>query len=227
MPRKSMLPILLLALPVLGSGAASPAGEPDKSSWTVGILVMDGIYNTELVGPYDVFSHAKPFRVVTIAPAKRELKTAEGIRFLPDHDFTDHPPIDILVIPSFVDYQEQIRQEEIVGWIRDRGEKADWVLSHCWGAFYLAAAGFLDGREAMTFPPDIDKFAAMFPKVRTRKGFRFVRDGKFITSAGGVASYESPLYLVRILAGDEAARRVARGLVIPDWRLEKIPYLER
>ncbi len=200
---------------------------PGKKSWSVGILVMDGVYNTELVGPFDIFSHADPFRVFTVAPERREIVTAEGIRLVPDHGFADHPAIDILVIPSFEDYKDHIGRKPLIGWIRERAMGADWVLSHCWGAFYLAAAGLLDGHLAMTYPPDIDELAEKFPEVRTRKGYRFVRDGKFITSAGGVASYESPLFLVRKLAGDEWAARVARGLVIEDWRQETIKYLDK
>jgi transcriptional regulator GlxA family with amidase domain len=220
------LSCLVLAA-TLPACATDPPAKESADTWNVGILVMDGVYNTELVGPYDIFSHADPFRVFTVAPDRKELLTAEGIRFQPDFGFDDHPPIEILVIPSFEDYAAHIEQEPLLGWIRDRANDAEWVLSHCWGAFYLAAAGLLDGRQAMTYPPDLDQFAAMFPAVEVKTGYRFVRDGKFITSAGGVASYESPLFLLRHLAGDEWAERVARGLVIPDWRQDTIDYLER
>lgn len=225
--RAAVRPWLVAALLLgLGSGPA-PAGAPAAGkTWKVGILVMDGVFNTELVGPYDIFSHADPFRVFTVAPRKGEFVTAEGIRLVADHSFADHPPIDILVVPSFEDYRDHMEDGDLIAWIAARAGEADWVLSHCWGAFYLAAAGLLDGRLAMTYPPDIDRLGEMFPEVRTRKGFRFVRDGKFITSAGGVASFESPLYLVRKLAGEDWAKRVARGLVIDDWRQENVKYLD-
>jgi len=193
----------------------------------VGILVMDGIYNTELVGPYDVLDHAKGFSVFTVAPTKKTLRSAEGLRFEADHAIGAHPKIDVLVIPSFEKYEEHVKDPKLMGWIKSQAESAKWVLSHCWGAFYLAKAGLLDGKHAMTYPPDLDKLEKQFPKIKVERGYRFVRDGKYITSAGGVASFESPQYLVKVVLGDDAAKKVARGLVMDDPLLERIRYLVR
>ncbi len=212
-----------LAAAVAALLAAAPS--PDGPGRTVGILVMDGLYDTELVGPLDVFDHAG-FRVVTIAPRPGLIRTAEGLRILPDHHFGDHPPLDVLVVPSFEAYEAHLEDAALIGWIRDRGREAEWVTSHCWGAFYLAAAGLLDGRRATTYPPDVDALARRFPKLRAERGVRFVRDGPVVTSAGGVASFEAPLFLVRKLGGDEAARKVARGLVIDDPLQTRLRYVD-
>ncbi len=156
------------------------AAQP-KSDWTVGILVYDGVYNTEFVAPMDVFDHVTAqrtatVRVILVAPRAKSVRSVEKLNFQADYSFEDHPPIDILVVPSFQNYQDDLeRRDEIIAWVHKTASSARFVLSNCWGAFYLAKAGLLDGRMAMTYPPDIDKLGQQFPKVKAVKGHRFVR----------------------------------------------------
>jgi transcriptional regulator GlxA family with amidase domain len=86
----------------------------------------------------------------------------------------------------------------------------------CDGAFVLAAAGLLEGRECTTFPGDQDSFAERFPGLELQRGVSFVHDGPALTSEGGAKSYDVAMYLVDHLYGEEVARRVGRGLII-DW----------
>ncbi len=234
----ALLPLVILSLAACGSppskAEAQPQDEPQAAAEStapteiavrVGILAMDGIFNTELVGPYDIFDHAPGWEVFTVAPERKTLVSAEGLRFEPDFEFGEHPDIDVLVIPSFEDFREHLKNPQLLAWIKEQADAADHVLSHCWGAFYLAAAGLLDGRHATTFPTEIDELQKTFPNVHAEKGVRFVHDGKFLTSVGGTASFESPLYLLRVVEGNEMAKRVAGGLVIDDWKQEGLSVL--
>ncbi|HSR50891.1 MAG TPA: DJ-1/PfpI family protein [Acidobacteriota bacterium] len=203
---------------------ATLRAEPVK----VGILVYPGVYNTEFIAPYDVFEHAdgngREVKVFLVAPKLEEIISAEGFAFQPDYVFDDHPAIDILIIPSFHEYEKDLESKAgIIDWVKRQSESADWVLSNCWGAFYLAKAGLLKGRYAMTYPPDIDKLGRQFPDLKAVQGKRFVRDGKFVTGGGGVASYENALYVVEQMWGADLARRIASGLVIT-WDLESVPH---
>ena len=110
-----------------------------------------------------------------------------------------------------------------MAWIRERGGSARLLLSLCDGAFLLAGAGLLDGLEATTFPGDQDRFEEAFPAITLRREVLFVHDGKAVTSVGGARSYEAALYVVEQLFGEDAARRVSRGLVI-DWDLAALAY---
>lgn len=64
----------------------------------------------------------------------------------------------------------------------------------------------------------------MFPKIRVRYNTNFVADGKYITSVGGVLSYEPTLYLVEKIYSRKLAKSIARGLVV-DWNLKTIPHV--
>lgn len=216
---KAFLSFALLAGSVSGLRA---------ETWDVGILVYSGVYNTEFVAPYDVFQHADraehSVRVFLVAPDDKPIVSAEGMRVTADFTFGNHPPIDILIIPSFENYENDLGgRAEVIDWVRQESGKARFVLSNCWGAFFLAQAGLLNGRHAMTYPPDIDKLGKMFPSIRVVHGHRFVRDGKFVTGGGGVASYENALYVVQELWGAPLARRIASGLVM-EWDLDRVDH---
>ena len=99
---------------------------------------------------------------------------------------------------------------------------AQYITSHCDGAFVLAKAGLLDNAVATTFPSDIDKMRSMFPHLDIREDVLFVHDGKYITSAGGAKSFEAALYLTELLYGKEKAQSLAGGLVI-DWQVDDVP----
>lgn len=200
--------------------------------YNVGILVMDGVYNTELTAPMDIFQHTifregiKAMNVFLIAEDLDVITSFEGLRILPDYSFTDpnHPKIDILVVPSAEHHLDSdLNNKKMIDWVARTGADAQYVTSHCDGAFVLAKAGLLDKVASTTFPSDIPKYMEMFPHLDVRKDVIFIHDQKFITSAGGARSFDGALYLCELLYGSEVATRLAQGLVI-DWNLEAVKH---
>ena len=201
--------------------------------YNVAILIMDGTYNTEFTAPYDIFQHTqyrkniKAMNVFTVANTLEPITTFEGIRILPDFDYTKPntlPDIDILVIPSAEHHLDTDLEDVVmVSFVKKVNEKALFMTSHCDGAFVLAKAGVLDTVASTTFPSDIDRYKKMFPDLKVKKNVLFVHDGKYITSAGGAKSFEAALYLCEHLYGKNIANSIAKGLVI-DWDLNKTPH---
>ena len=204
------------------TGVFDPA--PTDRPLRAGFLVVDGVYNTELTAPWDLFQHtifhtdpAPGIEVFTVSPGGRPVTTFEGIRLEVDHGFEDHPPIDILVVPSAEGSMDRdLDDAEMMAWVARVGSSARYVVSLCDGAFVLAAAGLLDGRAVTTFPGDQDAFAERFPALDLRRGVSFVHDGPALTSAGGALSFDVALHLIAVLYGDEVAQGVGRGLIL-DW----------
>jgi len=191
---------------------------------------MDGVYNTELTAPMDIFQHTqyrdgiKPMNVFTVAKTDKTVESFEGLKILPDYTFNNSPPIDILVVPSAEHHLDtDLEDTQLISWVRKIGQQAEWVTSHCDGAFVLAQAGLLDKVASTTFPSDIEAYKKRFPQLDVVSDVLFVHDGKFITSAGGAKSFEAALYLCEHLYGKEVAQRLAKGLVI-DWKLSELKY---
>ncbi|KAA3622471.1 MAG: glutamine amidotransferase [Flavobacterium sp.] len=205
----------------------------DTGRYNVAFLIMDGVYNTELTAPYDIFQHTifrdgiKAMNVFTVANTNEAITSFEGMRILPDINYlTDSiPTIDILVVPSAEHHLDtDLEDTAMLDFVRKAAARAMFVTSHCDGAFVLAKAGLLNGKVSTTFPTDVDKMREMFPALDIRKEVLFVHDGKYITSAGGAKSFEAALYLCEYLYGKEIARSLAQGLVI-DWNLSEVPHL--
>ncbi|MBT8305121.1 MAG: DJ-1/PfpI family protein, partial [Bacteroidia bacterium] len=196
-------------------------------------LIMEGVYNTELTAPYDIFQHTqyrkniKAMNVFTVANTDDPITTFEGMRILPDYNYVRDslPKIDILVVPSAEHHLDTDLEDKVmIDFVKRIDKEAQFMTSHCDGAFVLAKAGLLDNYVSTTFPSDIDKMRDMFPDLDIRKDMLFVHDGKYITSAGGAKSFEAALYLSEYLYGKEIAQSLAGGLVI-DWQLESVPHL--
>lgn len=211
-----------VAVAVAGCAAADSVPAPPARPLQAGFVVVDGVYNTELVAPFDVFEHSgrhapdgAGIRPFTVSPDGAEVVTAEGLRLVPDYSFADAPEIDILVVPSTVGSRDRdLENGELIAWVRDRGSRARYVLSLCWGAFVLGEAGLLDGHACTTFPDDYERFAEAFPELDLRLNVSFVHDGGRLTSQGGVRSYDPAMYLVDLLFGEATAAAVGRGLLI-------------
>lgn len=194
----------------------------------VGVLALPGVYNTELVAPIDVFDHvrfhSKPnpgMQVVVIGPTREPVRAFERLTLTPEYGLDDAPKLDVLVIPSAEGNMDRdLKDEDLLAKVRKRVEEASLVLTLCDGAFLLAATGALNGRSATTFPADRDAFERIFPKVRLRRDASWVRDGKFVTSVGGVESFHAALAIAERLYGEKVASGVARGIVL-DWKSER------
>jgi len=201
--------------------------------YNVAFLIMDGVYNTELTAPYDIFQHTifrdsiKPMNVFSVANTLEPIRSFEGMRILPDFDYlTDSlPHIDILVVPSAEHHLDSdLEDEAMLDFIRKVDKEAQFITSHCDGAFVLAKAGLLNNTVSTTFPSDVEAMRKMFPNLDVREDVLFVHDNKYITSAGGAKSFEAALYLCEHLYGAAITRRLAQGLVI-DWDLGRVPHL--
>ena len=203
--------------------------------YNVAFLIMDGVYNTEFTAPYDIFQHTqyrtgiKAMNTFTVANTLQPVTSFEGVRILPDFDYTNDsiPKIDILVVPSAEHHLDTDLEDTVmIDFVKRVSKDALFVTSHCDGAFVLAKAGLLDSVASTTFPSDIEKYKNMFPHLKVKDSVLFVHDGKFITSAGGAKSFEAALYLCEFLYGKEIAMSLAKGLVI-DWDLQNVPHFIR
>lgn len=231
------IPVLIVLAALSGCGPPDPSVErsvafPDQPHYKVAFLIMDGVYNTEFTAPYDIFQHTvyregiRPMIPFTIAKSLDPVTSFEGVTILPDYSYsTDSlPPIDILVVPSAEHHLDtDLQDSAMIRFVRRAARGADFVTSHCDGAFVLAQAGLLQDVVSTTFPSDIGLFRKRFPGLQVDDSVWFVHDGKYITSAGGARSFEAALYLCEYLYGDSVARSLAKGLVI-DWNLNGIPH---
>ena len=194
---------------------------------TVGILLFRNVEVLDFAGPYEVFSTAsrvmqrdqpsspEVFSVCTISRSGDPVRARAGLRVYADYSFTNHPPLDVLIVPGGV-VTDELAEPDNARWLSAVAKDVQLTASVCTGAFLLARAGLLAGRPVTTHWEDIDELKAMFPELTVLTGLRWADDGAVVTSAGISAGIDMSLHLVERLAGRELAIRTARQMDF-DW----------
>lgn len=185
----------------------------------IGVIVYDDVLTSDVTAPLEVFGVATKeswftsYEVVTIAVSDRKsVTTEEGLNITADTLLADNPKVDILILPSAYDMDPVLNNQELIAYIQDTAENAEWMASNCSGSQLLAEARLLDGRKATTWAGGEDAFASKYPDVDVQYDVNYVIDGPFLTSNGGIVSYEAALALLAQLSSERKAQSVARKL---------------
>lgn len=197
-------------------------------TWTVGIYLFDAVEVLDFAGPFEVFStaarvdgrqeppHPPIFVVATIGRGSDPVVARGGLRVQPAFGLEDHPPLDVVIIPGGV-VDAELDHPEVIGWLHVAAAKASVTASVCTGAFLLAAAGLLQGKQATTHWEDLAELRRLFPEIDVVEGRRWVDLGSIVTSAGISAGIDMSLHLVARLVGADLARKTARQMQYDWW----------
>jgi transcriptional regulator GlxA family with amidase domain len=108
----------------------------------------------------------------------------------------------------------QLASGEITSLVKAAHRDGARIVSVCTGAFFLAAAGILDGRRAATHWDGIEKLRRFRPRIEVDPESLYVRDGNVWTSAGVTAGIDLALALIEADHGRDVALAVARRHVV-------------
>jgi transcriptional regulator GlxA family with amidase domain len=121
---------------------------------------------------------------------------------------------DTLIVTGGVIASPKNCDARLVEWIKRASPQVRRVSSVCCGAFYLGAAGLLDGRRATTHWEDCDALQEAFPQADVQADAIFVQDGDCWTAAGITAGIDMALAMIEEDHGHRLALEVARNLVV-------------
>jgi transcriptional regulator GlxA family with amidase domain len=102
----------------------------------------------------------------------------------------------------------------LIAYMRDAPKRHRRIAAISTGAFVLAEAGLLDGRNATTHWMHAPLLQAQYPAVKLDQDRIFTNDGPIWTTAGGAAGLDLSLALIENDLGADVAKAVARELVI-------------
>lgn len=178
----------------------------DNDLPTIGLLMYNGVLQSEVIASSDVFS--KPteggqqlFNVITIAETDHPITTEEGIRIVPDYTFENCPKLTVLFVPSAYDMWSQVHNEAIVNFIREKNEETTYTVSNCGGAQLIGESGIADGHKIVTWIGGGEQLQKDYPNllVQDENEVTYIKDGKYLSSNGNLASYVSALELLEIM----------------------------
>tara|TARA_Y100000588_G_C14144944_1_gene877912 strand:+ start:605 stop:1342 length:738 start_codon:yes stop_codon:yes gene_type:complete len=193
----------------------------DPNLPTIGLLMYNGVLQSEVVATSDVF--AKPteagkqiFNVITIAETKNPITTEEGLHLVPDYTFDNCPKLEALFVPSAYDMYAQVHNDRIVSFIKEKNSETSYTVSNCAGAQLIGKSGIADGHKIVTWIGGGEQLQKDYPnlKVQDDSQVTYVKDGKFLSSNGNLASYISALELLEILTNKEHRKFVESYLYL-------------
>ena len=191
---------------------------PAKS---VAIVVPPNAQSLDISGPLDAFLEAnrqlgRPSYDVRLisAGADRAVRVG-GMSLVADASIADaDQPVDTLLVAGTPDYVQAYSSTDLHAWLRARAPQARRYGSVCTGAFFLGAAGLLDGLHATTHWQHAAELAERFPAAKVVPDQIYVEDGRLYTSAGVTAGIDLALKLIEDDHGRELALLVARRMVV-------------
>ncbi|WP_417629185.1 helix-turn-helix domain-containing protein [Nonomuraea cavernae] len=190
---------------------------------TIAVLAFDGMAPFEFGCVVEIFGLPRPelhvpwYDLKVCAETTEPLRVVGGFTMRAAHGLDVLASADTVIVPGVPDVRGQV-SEDLVRALRAAHERGARMVSICSGAFALAAAGLLDGREAATHWKYADLLQRRFPAVSVNASVLYVDDGDVLTSAGSAAGLDLLIHLVRADHGPGVANTVARRLVIAPHR---------
>lgn len=126
---------------------------------------------------------------------------------------------DTVIVGSITEMRIPPFDPAVIAFVKEAAKASRRIASICSGAFVLAEAGLLNGRRATMHWAHASEFRARFPDVVTEEDRIFINDGPIWTSAGMTAGIDLALALLDNDLGPDAAKLVARLLVMNQRRL--------
>jgi cyclohexyl-isocyanide hydratase len=194
-------------------GAASLLGQtPPPAAETgrrrrVTILLFPGVTLLDAVGPYEMLHRVPNFEVTMAAETKGPQPVDSGLTAITAQKSIDEiDRTDLLLVPGGgTGVKQASENRKLMAWIQEMDRHTEYTASVCTGALILARAGLLTGRKATTHWG----LKGMLQREKVEYvAERYVRAGKYWTSAGVSAGLDMSLALIAEMEGPLRAQIV-------------------
>ncbi len=173
------------------------------------ILLFDNFTALDIVGPYEVLSKLPDAQIFLAGLEKKAYQDKYGLKIFADYSVGEIDETYILLIPGGPGVDSLLSNKEILDWIRKTDGTTTWTTSVCSGSLLLAEAGLLRNKNCTTHWKRKSQLSQYDVAIKDQ---RYVQHGKIITSAGVSAGIDMALYLAGLIAGDDTARTIQRGI---------------
>jgi transcriptional regulator GlxA family with amidase domain len=181
---------------------------------TIAFVAYPGLTPLDLIAPMTTFlgltrglvGTSRRYRTVVVAERPEPIGSDTPMAVVPDNAFEEVPAPFALIVPGGgMSALEAMSNERLINYLRFAEHGAEIVGSVSTGAFILAAAGLLEGRQATTHPT----YAELLRKLGVnyvQSGW--VEDGRYITAAGTSGGIDMALYLVARLKNEQESKNI-------------------
>ena len=189
------------------------------STYRIGLPIVTHVDLLDISNACEVFRWIQVFwsgwtvEAPLIGHTMDPVVTGNGAKLSPDTTFDDvaNTQFDLIFVPGGgTPYVDAVLQDQVLlDFVANQAKSAKWVTSVCTGAFVLAAAKVLDGKQCTTHWQFTQKLQQEFPSVQVVNGWpRMQQDGNVVTGGGLSSAIDETLYLVGQIAGESVGKQV-------------------
>jgi transcriptional regulator GlxA family with amidase domain len=175
---------------------------PDYSTTTLTVVMAFEVANS--------VTEAAPYALHFVSETGGKIRTSSGM-MVESEPFAETPFHTLFVGGAA---SPKVSTPGLIDYIRNAPRLHHRIVAISTGAFVLAEAGLLDGRNATTHWMHAPLFQAQYPAVKLARNCIFTHDGPIGTAAGGAAGLDLSLAIVESDLGADVAKAVARELVV-------------
>ncbi|MGF6995424.1 DJ-1/PfpI family protein [Paraburkholderia sp. GAS32] len=178
-------------------------------SFSVGMLVFQGMTNLDFAAPFEVFSRMPGAEVHVIGVDDGVVTCDTGARLLPTTTIDRCPRLDMIFVGGGPGINPLMENPPVLAFLAQAGAQVSWVTSVCTGALLLGAAGLLRGYKAATHWTAMD----VLPAFEVTPVYeRVVMDRNRITAGGVTAGLDFGLVIAGLLHGEQIAHAIQLGM---------------
>ncbi|MES0871500.1 DJ-1/PfpI family protein [Pseudovibrio sp. SCP19] len=170
--------------------------------YRVGYIAMPGFNESELGEMQAVLGIHPLNRSSIIAPSKTPVTGQHGMTLVPNADFQDRAPLDVLVIPDIPEAAQD--DPALHAFLTDQCARVSHVVASSGGVVALAKADVLEGKAATADDHGTALLADYGAKPVLER--RAVVDGKFHTAGHSTGMIEAAFMVLEKLRGTRFAR---------------------
>ncbi|HEY5741376.1 MAG TPA: DJ-1/PfpI family protein, partial [Terrimicrobiaceae bacterium] len=177
----------------------------------LGVVLYKNVQPMDVIGPWEVLAIWKnllqaPIELGLISENGGLVKCDNSIALNAHYSFNDCPSLDFLLIPGGRGRREQVHNERLIAFIKDKAKTSEKILSVCTGMFLLHKAGLLADKRVTTYWRALSELKSFKDVVVEEQ--RVVKSGKIWTSGGVSSGIDLALEFIAEIAGKEEAGRV-------------------
>ncbi|WP_181040138.1 GlxA family transcriptional regulator [Paremcibacter congregatus] len=189
---------------------------------TIAIAIPPQAQSLDISGPLAAFREADRqmekqnlYDVRLISTVKSKTIELDGMTIIAQSSIYEADfPIDTLIVAGTHRYEQALDMIDFRQWLQRRVSKIRRYGSVCTGAFFLGAAGLLDGKKVTTHWQQAAELAKYYAEADVHYDDIFVQDGALCSSAGITAGIDLSLKLIEDDYGRALALKTARQLVV-------------
>ncbi|MCA9592415.1 MAG: DJ-1/PfpI family protein [Myxococcales bacterium] len=188
------------------------------SARNVTLVLFDEVEALDFAAVLQVLTQAgrhwnwRPFKIDTVGAARGAIRSVSQLGIAVDHDRDGCPEGELLVIPGGYGARRAADDARWVDFARERGSRAELVLTLGWGALLAARAGLADGLEIAAPKEAAAAMAEAAPGARVLTDVRAHSADKLVSGQSGAASLDVGLLALSRVLGEKQALAVAQAL---------------